>query len=183
MCVNKTGSVNTCADLFGAHVQTVNYAKILENLCQRKEGLVVVDNRAHASLIDRALLALRPLERISKEALHSIIMKQNPTKHSKMPDVVAPSDVVEAAGKEPLWDLAGVQAGAEDVDGEGLSDGRVEVDRPPCATRPDQLDDGDGAGCGEGDVEAYARPRHVGTVESWSPGEDDAAYAEKGGHC
>jgi len=65
-------------------------------------------------LVDRAS-AISPPEGISKEALHGGVMEKDATEHSKMPDIVTATNVVEASWKKTFWDFGGVHTCASNV--------------------------------------------------------------------
>ena len=108
-------------------------------------------------------------------------MKEDPAQDGEVPDVVAGAGVVEGAGPPLLWDLGSVDDGADEVDGDALGDGGVEVVAPGGAADEVELDDGGEAGGREEDVEGDAGPGEVGTVEGRVPGQEGAEEAEDGG--
>ena len=108
-------------------------------------------------------------------------MKQYTPQDGQMPDVMAPTNIIEPTRTPALWDLRGVDESTDEVDSDALHDRGVEVIRPFGAATDVELDDGCEAGRAEGDVEGDAGPVHVGAVEGRVPRQDDAADAEGGG--
>lgn len=107
-------------------------------------------------------------------------MEQNASQHGDVPQIVASAKVVKHAWAPPFGDLAGVDQGADNVDGYAFSDGRVKLPDKVAAAGQGELHDGKKAGRAEPDEEGHARPGHFGAVEGWVPREDDAADAENG---
>ena len=107
-------------------------------------------------------------------------MKQDPTQHGKVPDVVACAGVVERAGPPLLRDLGGVDDGADQIHRDALADGGVKVVAPGGATGEVELDNRGEAGGGEEDVEGDAGPGQVLAVEGGVPGQDGAEEAHDG---
>ncbi|KFY91809.1 hypothetical protein V498_05302 [Pseudogymnoascus sp. VKM F-4517 (FW-2822)] len=107
-------------------------------------------------------------------------MEQDAPQHSKMPQVMAPTDVVKRTGIPLLGHLTGVDDCAAEVHRNTLRNRRVEVPRPFSTTRLDQLKNGHEARGREGDIERDAAPGHVLSVEGRVPGQDDTGNAEGG---
>lgn len=113
--------------------------------------------------------------------LHRAVVEQDPPQHSKVPQVMAPADVVKRTGIPLLGHLTRVDDRATEIHRNTLRNRRVEVPRPVSTTRLDQLDNGHEARGREGDIEGDAAPGHVLRVEGRVPGQDDAGDAESRG--
>lgn len=124
--------------------------------------------------------ALGPVEGIGEELLHGGVVEDDAAQDSRVPQVVATADVVEAAGEPALRHLAGVDDGTAEVDKQGLCDGGVKVVDKLGPVGKVELQNGHEPRQGEADEEADAGPGHVGAVELGVPRQDDAGDAE---HC
>lgn len=91
---------------------------------------------------------------------------------------MASAKVVEHAWAPPLGNLAGVDQGADDIHGNALRNGRVELPDEIGASGHGELHDWEETGRTEADEEGDARPGHLGSVEGRVPREDDAADTE-----
>ena len=121
---------------------------------------------------------LGPLEGAREELLHGGVVEKDAAQHGHVPQVVAPTEVIEHAGAPPLWDFASVDKRATQVDQEGLRNGRVKFPDELGAAGEGDLEDGEEAGGAQADVEGDSCPSHILSIKPGVPREDDTPDAE-----
>ena len=108
-------------------------------------------------------------------------MKEDPSQHSQMPNIVAPAYEVKRSRPPLLGYPKCINHRSDDIHTYTLGDGRVEVERPLIAPRIVQLQHGREARRRERDIEQHAEPTHVCAIEALAPGENAACSAKDDG--
>lgn len=103
------------------------YVRSRRNPTENRQKIKKLSNAGRTSRANARALALGSEKCARKQILHRKIVEQDPTKHGKMPDIMASPNIVEEPGTPAFRDLGRIDQCAHHVHHDRFDDREVEV--------------------------------------------------------